>query len=76
MMGSTIGLVLGLIGLVLYVVAIVGALKMKDLQSYGMSMASAVIVMLPCSCCCLTGLPVGIWAVLVLRDERTDLLFP
>jgi hypothetical protein len=75
MMGSTIGLVLGLIGLVLYVVAIVGALKMKNLQSYGLSLASAVIVMLPCSCCCLAGLPVGIWALVVLMNDQVKAAF-
>ncbi len=71
LMGSTIGVVVTLIGVVLYGVAIFGALKMKALRSWGMSMASAVIVMLPCSCCCLIGLPVGIWAlvVLLLNDE-------
>ncbi len=74
-MGSTIGVVITLVGLVLYAVAIVGAVKMKNLKSYGMSMASAVLVMLPCSCCCLFGLPVGIWALVVLMNDEVKAAF-
>lgn len=75
LLGGTLGMVSNLLGLVLYSVAIWGALKMKALQSYGLSVASAVIVMLPCSCCCLIGLPIGIWALVVLLNADVKAAF-
>lgn len=75
LLGGTIGMVSNLLGLVLYSVAIWGALKMKSLQSYGLAMTAAIIVMLPCSCCCLIGLPVGIWALVVLLNADVKAAF-
>lgn len=49
---------------------IVGALKMKSLNSYGMSITACILAMVPCfSPCCLLGLPIGIWAIVVLNDS-------
>ena len=75
LLGGTIGMVSNLLGLVLYSVAIWGALKMKALESYGLAVASAIIVMLPCSCCCLIGLPIGIWALVVLLGADVKAAF-
>jgi hypothetical protein len=60
------------VGLAINVLIIVGALKMQRLQSWGLGLASAILVMLPCSlgCCCIVGLPVGIWAVVVLNKPE------
>jgi len=64
-----VGVVAGIIGLVIGVVVLLGALKMKSLTSYGFAMTSAILAMIPCvSPCCLVGLPIGIWAVVVLND--------
>jgi uncharacterized membrane protein YhaH (DUF805 family) len=61
-------------GIVLAVVAIgVGAfvayagMQMRQLRNYTLSMIGAIVAMIPCisPCCCL-GLPVGIWALVVL----------
>jgi hypothetical protein len=44
--------------------------QMRQLKSWGLSMAGAIVAMIPCiSLCCLLGLPIGIWAILVLIDE-------
>jgi hypothetical protein len=75
LMGGTIGIVVNVLSLLFYGVAIYGALKMKGLESYAMSVASSVLVMLPCSCCCLAGLPVGIWALVVLLDANVKAAF-
>lgn len=57
-----------LIGLVLSVLILIGATKMRSLQSYEFSMTAAIVAMLPCvTPCCLIGLPFGIWALVVLR---------
>jgi len=71
-----IGIVGSLIGLAVGVVILLGALKMKSLTSYGFAMASAVLAMIPCvSPCCLVGLPIGIWAVVVLNDPAVKSAF-
>ncbi|WNG15099.1 hypothetical protein [Cystobacter fuscus] len=53
-----------------------GALKMKNLENFGLSMAAAIIALLPCvgPCCCL-GLPVGIWALVVINKPEVKSAF-
>jgi hypothetical protein len=71
-----VGIVAGIIGLAVGVVILMGALKMKSLTSYGFAMASAILAMVPCvSPCCLVGLPIGIWAVVVLNDPSVKSAF-
>jgi len=62
---------LALLGLVIW-----GAIKMGRLENYGLSMAAAIIALVPCTspCCCL-GLPFGIWALVVLSDPRVKAAF-
>lgn len=53
---------LALSGLVLY-----GALQMKKARSYGWAMTASILALVPCtSPCCLVGVPIGIWALVVL----------
>jgi hypothetical protein len=67
MMSGGIGIVTSLIGLAMAVVVFMGASKMKNLQNHGFALAAAVIAMIPCvSPCCILGLPIGIWALVVL----------
>ncbi|HTX22284.1 MAG TPA: DUF4339 domain-containing protein [Candidatus Aquilonibacter sp.] len=55
------------LGLVLSVLILIGATKMKSLRSYEFSMTAAIVAMLPCvTPCCFIGLPFGIWALAVL----------
>jgi predicted PurR-regulated permease PerM len=70
MQGIGVGyVVLFILALILSVVTILGGMKMKNLQSRGLAMTGAVLAMIPCiSPCCLIGLPVGIWALVVLND--------
>ena len=57
-------------------VVLVGAIKMKNLQNYGLAMTSAIIALIPCfSPCCVLGLPFGIWALVVLSDNRVKAAF-
>lgn len=53
--------------LVLSALGFVGGLRMLSLQNYGLAVAGAVALLIPCvgSCCCL-GMPVGGWALYVL----------
>jgi hypothetical protein len=76
MFGAGLYLVLGAVGVGLSILVIVGATKMKNLESYSLAMASAIIAMVPCtSPCCLLGLPFGIWALVVLNDSSVKAAF-
>ncbi|NVJ04264.1 hypothetical protein HUW63_03280 [Myxococcus sp. AM001] len=69
-------LLLALPTLVLNSIVFFGALKMKNLQSYGLAMAAAIISVIPCCgpCACL-GIPVGIWALVVLNKPEVKAAF-
>jgi predicted Zn finger-like uncharacterized protein len=63
MVGSVLPIIWGAI-------VTLGGFKMKSLSGRGSAMLGAIFAMLPCSPCCLLGLPIGIWAVVVLnRDD-------
>lgn len=57
--------VAAILGFVLY-----GAIKMLRLQSYGLVFAACIVAMIPCNCCCLLGLPFGIWGLVVLNKPE------
>jgi hypothetical protein len=76
MMQGGLGIIFGFISIAIGVVILLGALKMKKLQSYGFAMAAAILAMIPCiSPCCLIGLPFGIWALVVLMDPQVKAAF-
>lgn len=52
-----------------------GAAKMKSLESYGWAMAACILAMLPCSLCCILGLPFGIWGLLVINRSDVNNAF-
>jgi hypothetical protein len=65
---GTFAIAANLLGLALSVLILMGAIKMKSLRSYEFSMAAAIVALLPCvTPCCIIGLPIGIWALVVLR---------
>jgi hypothetical protein len=66
----------GVIGIVIGVLILVGAMKMKSLENYTLAMTGAILAMIPCiSPCCLLGLPFGIWAIVVLSDPAVKSAF-
>jgi hypothetical protein len=67
----------GAISFALAIIVLIGAIKMKNLESYSFAMAAAIIAMIPCfhSCCGLLGLPFGIWALVVLNDPMVRAAF-
>jgi hypothetical protein len=59
---------------------IYGAMKMRALTGYAFAMAASILAMIPgltCWCCCfgLPGIPIGIWAVIVLVDNNVKAAF-
>lgn len=76
MLSGGIGAVFNVIGLIMAVVVFMGASKMKNAESYGFAMAAAIIAMIPClGPCCLLGLPLGIWALVVLMKPEVKAAF-
>jgi hypothetical protein len=57
-------------------VTLFGALKMKNLENYGLAMAASIIAIIPCfgPCCCI-GIPVGIWSLVVLNKPEVKSAF-
>jgi hypothetical protein len=70
-MMETFNLPLNLLALVMSVLTLMAGIKMLQRRSYGLVMTGVIIGMVPClSACCCTGLPFGIWALVVLSNEE------
>jgi hypothetical protein len=70
------GLLLGGLWLLTGLLQLFGAIKMKRLEGYGLVMAASILGMIPCfSSCCLIGLPIGIWALVVLSKPEVKSAF-
>ncbi|HUU52485.1 MAG TPA: hypothetical protein VMW92_05620 [Candidatus Heimdallarchaeota archaeon] len=55
---------------------IYAALKMKELNQWGLAMAASILAMIPCiSPCCIIGLPIGIWCLVVLTKPEVKAAF-
>jgi hypothetical protein len=65
----------GFFGLLASGVIIYGALQMMRLKSYRLAMTSSILAMIPCHICCFAGLPIGIWALIVLMKPEVKSAF-
>ena len=62
---------LNLLALILSALTLMAGIKMLHRRSYGLVMAGVIVGMIPClSGCCCTGLPFGIWALVVLSNAE------
>ena len=68
--GVTTVVVTTLVGTLLCVIVLAGAVQMKKMRNYGLAMAASIIALLPCNCCCFLGLPFGIWSLVVLNNPE------
>jgi len=62
------------LGLLVSIFIIYAALKMKDLKQWNLAVVASVLAMIPCiGPCCIIGLPVGIWSLVVIMrpDVKT-----
>jgi hypothetical protein len=73
--GLGIWITLAIVKLALDGLTIVAGLQMRQLRSWGLSLAGSIAAMLPCSICCILGLPLGVWALLVLVDDEVKRAF-
>lgn len=71
--GSAEVMIFSLVGtlvlMIPYGIVIFGAMRMKQLKNYPLAIAASILAMLPCSGCCILGLPVGIWSLVVLCNR-------
>jgi hypothetical protein len=75
MMG-TFGVAFGVIGLIGGLIVLYGGIKMRKLESYGLCMTASILAMIPClSVCCIIGLPIGIWSLVVLSKPEVKNFF-
>ena len=73
---GTMGMILNLVGVAIGVVILLGAMKMKRLESHGFAMAASILALVPCvSPCCFVGLPIGIWSIVVLSKPEVKAAF-
>jgi hypothetical protein len=76
MFSGTMGVISGILGFVVSGLILFGALKMKKCQSYGWAMTASILAVIPCvSPCCLVGIPIGIWALIVLSKPEVKAQF-
>jgi hypothetical protein len=76
MFSGTVAVVSSIIGILVSGLLLFGGLKMKSLESYSLVMTVSIIAMIPCfSPCCLIGLPIGIWALVVLSRPEVKSAF-
>lgn len=68
-------IVFAVVVLIVGVIIILGALKMKKLQSHGLAMTASILAMVPCLSACCPGLPIGIWALIVLNNPEVKAAF-
>jgi hypothetical protein len=73
---STFGLAFCVVGVLGGIFILFGGMKMRKLESYGLCMAASIVAMIPClSACCLIGLPIGIWSLVVLSKPEVKAAF-
>jgi hypothetical protein len=76
MMSGGMGVGFSIVGLAMAGLVFFGASKMMKLEMYGLALTASIIAMIPCiSPCCLLGLPIGIWALVVLLDPEVKAAF-
>jgi hypothetical protein len=76
MMSGGIGVAMGVVGACVAVFLWVAAGKMQNLVSYNLCLIACIVAMVPCvSPCCLLGLPIGIWAVIMLNKPEVKSAF-
>lgn len=77
-LSGPVGAAFGFVQLLLSGFIIFASLKYKKLESYGLAMTASILCMLPCvtpSCCCIIGLPIGIWSIIVLSKPEVKAAF-
>jgi hypothetical protein len=56
---------------------IFAGLQMMKLQNHTMVVVAAILAMIPCfsSCCCVIGIPIGVWTLVVVLNREVKAAF-
>jgi hypothetical protein len=57
------------------ITVIIGGWQMRQARSYGLALIAAIVALLPCTFGWVLGLPIGIWALIVLMDAEVKAAF-
>lgn len=75
-LGGGLGIVGAIIGLAVAGFILWAALQMKALRQWTLAVVASILAMIPCiSPCCIIGLPIGIWALVVLLKPEVKAAF-
>lgn len=75
-MSGGAGIVFAILGLAVAGFIIWVSLQMKQLHKWTLAVVASIVAMIPCiSPCCIIGLPIGIWAVIVLMKPEVKSSF-
>lgn len=71
-----IAIISSVINLGVGILTIIAGIKMKNLTGHGLALAAAILNIIPLTngCCCV-GLPIGIWALIVLLNSQVKSSF-
>jgi len=75
LMSGSFTVIMGAFTLIGAAVIFYGAMKMKNLQGYGLAMTAAILCLIPCFSICCIGIPFGIWALVVLLNADVKAAF-
>lgn len=71
--------VFAVINVTMALLILLGAVRMVKQQSYGLALTASILAMVPCvgtsACCFVIGLPIGLWALIVLMDTDVKASF-
>jgi len=73
--GMKLAPMIGWIFIVMGLLVIAGAVQMLRRRTYPLAITGSIVAMLPCSPCCVLGLPFGIWSLIVLLKPEVHSLF-
>jgi hypothetical protein len=67
----------GLVHTVVGVVIMMAGFRLRQARSYSLVMTAAILAMIPCTagCCCLIGLPIGIWVLMSIKEPSVKAVF-
>jgi hypothetical protein len=73
---GSVGAASSIVEIAVAALIIFAALKMRELRQWELSIAASIVAMIPCiSPCCIFGLPIGIWALVVLLRPEVKQAF-
>jgi hypothetical protein len=74
--GTLVGYLVGALSLVVAPVIIAGGVAMLRGKSLRLARSAAILAMIPAtSCCCVAGIPIGIWVLQSLRKPGIEVYF-